>query len=125
MARRSPGLVTSEAVEDSAAAKGLDRDDARTHKILTKMFAESRKADEAADSPHSLQRPIDHDLVDLLEDDERVLGNIKEMKEAEYPKLLDIAVIMRGFEQLKEKLECESSEKAVLEEIARDASPTL
>ena len=91
-----------------------------------KMSAESRNA-EAAESPHSHSscQSIDHDLVDLLEDDERVLGNIKEMKEAEYPKLLEIAAIIRAFERRKKRLEHENSEEAVLQEIIRDASPTL
>jgi len=120
---RSPCAVAPEAVKRSATAEEPDLDDARTHKILMRMFAESRSI-EAADSSHSSHQSIDHDLVDLLEDDERILGNIKEMKEAEYPQLLDLAVIIRGFEQ-RNRFVPESSEEAVLEEIARDASPTL
>jgi hypothetical protein len=123
-ARQSPGAVTPEAEEHRATSEGLDRDDARTHKILMQMFAESRNA-EAVDSSHPLDQTIDHNLVDLLEDDERILGNLKEMKEAEYPKLLDIAVIIREFEQLRKKVEHQASEEAVLEEIAGDASPVL
>ena len=121
---RSTGPTTSEAEGHSATAEGLDRDDARTRKVLTQMFAESRNA-EAVGSPHSLHRPIDHSLVDLLEDDERILGNLKAMKEAECPGLLDIAVIILEFEQLTKKFEHERSEEAVLEEIAGDESPIL
>lgn len=116
--------MTPKVMEHDATTEGLDRDDARTHNILTQMFAESRNIG-AADSSHPSHQSIDHDLVDLLEDDERILGCIKEMKEAEYPKLLDIAIIIRGFEQRMKRLEYGSSEEAVLEEIARDASPTL
>lgn len=122
--RRSTGPTTLKAEEDSATAEGLDRDDARTLKVLTQMFAESRNA-EAVGSPHSPHLPIDHSLVDLLEDDERILGNLKAMKEAECPKLLDIAVIILEFEKLTKKFEHERSEEAVLEEIAGDESPIL
>lgn len=117
----SQSPVTS---ETGATPEALDRDDARTHRILTKMFAESRKI-EGADSTRLPDESLDHDLVDLLEDDERILGNIKRMKEAEYTKLLDIAVIIRGFEQRQKGLEHGSSEEAVLVEIAGDASPTV
>jgi len=123
-ALHSPSPATLEATEHGAMAEGLDQDDARTHKMLTQMFAESRNI-EAADSSHLPHPSINHDLVHLLEDDERILGYIKEMKEAEYPQLLDIAAIILGFEQCKKRLEHGSSEEAVLEEIAGDASPTL
>jgi len=124
--RQPPGPITPGAEENHSMAEGLDRDDARTHKILTQMFADSRNT-EAVDSPRPPHQPVDinHGLVDLLEDDKRILGNIKEMKKAEYPKLFDIAVIIWEFEQRKEKLEYEGSEEAVLEELGRDASPTL
>ncbi len=116
-ARQSQGPMTPVAEVHNATAEGLDRDDTRTQRILTQMFAESRNA-EAVYSPHSLNQSIDHDLLDLLEDEERIMRNIKAMKEAEYPKLLDIAVIMREFER-------HGSEEVVLEEIARDVSPKL
>lgn len=119
---RHPVTLVAEAY--SATAEGLDRDDTRTHKILTRMFAESRNT-EAVDSPHPLNQSIDHDLVDLLEDDERIIGNIKAMKEAGYPKLLDIAVIIRDFERGRKKFGRKGSEEAVLEEIAGNASSIL
>jgi len=122
--RRAPGPTTSKAKKHSSMAEGLDRDDARTLKILTQMLAESRNA-EAMESSHPPHPTIDHSLVDLLEDDERILGSIKAMKEAEYPKLLDIAVILLEFEELKKKSEHEGSEGAVLEETARSESPIL
>lgn len=120
----SQSPVTSEVAETGATAEELEPDDARTHRILTKMFAESRKV-EGADSTHLPDESLDHDLVDLLEDEERILGNIKGMKEVEYAKLLDIAVIILGFERRQKRLEHGSSEEAVLVEIAGDASPTV
>jgi hypothetical protein len=125
-ARHSPRPMSPALLEHIAADGGLDLDDARTHKILTQMFTESRntEAAESSHSSHSSHKSVDHDLVDLLEDDERILGNIKAMKEAEYPKLLDIAAIIWGFEQCKTVLENGSSEEAVLQEIGGDASPT-
>ena len=122
--RESQDLVTLVAEAHSATAEGLDRDDTRTHKILLQMFAESRNAN-AVDSPHPLSQSIGHDLVDLLEDDERVVENIRAMKEAGYPKVLDIAVIIREFEGDRKKFESKGSEEAVREEIARNASPIL
>jgi hypothetical protein len=122
--RHSLAPTTPVAKGRSGTAEGLDRDDARTLKILTQMSAESRNT-EAVDSSHLPDQPIDPNLVDLLEDDERILGGIKAMKEAEYPKLLDIAVILLEFEQLKKKFEHEGSEEAVLEEIGGDESPIL
>ena len=114
-ARQPQGPMTPVAEVHSATAEGLDRDDTRTQRILTQMFAGSRNA-EAVYSPHSLNQSIDHDLLDLLDDEERIMRNIKAMKEAEYPKLLDIAVIIREFER-------HGSEEAVLEAISRDVSP--
>ena len=122
--RHPQGPVILVAEAHSATAEGLDRDDTHTHKILTQMFAESRNA-ESVDSPHPLNRSIDHDLVDLLEDDERIIENIQAMKEAGHPKLLDIAVIIREFERSRKPFEREGSEEAVLEEIAGNPSPIL
>lgn len=114
---KAQGPMTSVAEVHNATAEGLDLDDTRTQGILTQMFAESRNA-EAVYSPHSLNQSTDHDLLDLLEDEERIMRNIKAMKEAEYPKLLDIVVIIREFER-------RGSEEGVLEEIDRDVSPKL